>query len=71
MNPVQQTLLSVVVATLPTLAVVSIGILVNNKRADDLKDVFRAEMRRVEESLLHKFAELDDRLIRLENRYGK
>jgi len=30
----------------------------------------RLEIRRVEESLLHKFAELDDRLIRLENRRG-
>ena len=73
--------------------VVLIGILNNNHRLDDFKDLFRAELRRVEdtlhtgarrvedtlrleiqcveESLLHKFAELDDRLIRLENRYGK
>jgi hypothetical protein len=77
-----RTVLSVAVATGPTMLVVLIGILNNNHRLDDFKalfqsdlkrveDTMRLEIRRVEQSLLHKFAELDDRFIRLENRYGK
>ena len=76
------TVLSIALAMLPTTLAVLIGILNSNRRLDDFKDLFQAELRRVEdtlrleirrleESLLHKFAELDDRLIRLDNRYGK
>lgn len=34
----------------------------------DLKDIFQGEMRRMEEMMLAKFAELDTRLTRLEGR---
>jgi hypothetical protein len=62
----------------PTMLAVLIGILNSNHRLDDFKDLFQADLRRVEdtlrldvrrveESLLHKFAELDDRMIRLGN----
>jgi hypothetical protein len=75
------TILSIAIATGPTMLVVLIGILNNNHRLDDFKDLFqsdlkrvkdttRLELRRIEESLLHKFAELNDRLVRLENRFG-
>ncbi len=58
------------VATLP---VVLMGISYNNsrvgdvsKRIDDMRDLLRAEMAKNQSELLHKFAEMDNRLVRLE-----
>lgn len=39
-----------------------------NKRFDDFEKMFDAKLARLEEMMLHKFAELDDRLVRIENR---
>jgi hypothetical protein len=67
MDATQQTVISVAIATVPTMIVVLVGILVNWKITDYLRDRILAEIRRVEDSLLHKFAELDNRIISLEN----
>ena len=64
-----------------TLAVVVVGFLYNNSRISDLRmDVnnrfsdfdrlLDAKLARLEEMMLHKFAELDYRLVRIENRLG-
>jgi hypothetical protein len=64
-----------------TLAVVVVGFLYNNSRITDLRTdmnarfgdfekMFDAKLARLEEIMLHKFAELDDRLVRIENRLG-
>jgi len=64
-----------------TLAVVVVGFLYNNSRISDLRSevnnrfsdfdrLLDAKLARLEEMMLHKFAELDDRLIRIENRLG-
>lgn len=63
---------------LGTLAVVVVGFLYNNSRMNDFRDFFTAllkaeaarndaNVRRMEEMLLGKFAELDSRLSRIEN----
>ncbi len=56
-----------------TLAVVLVRISYNNsrvgdvsKRIDDMRDLLRAEMSNHHSELLHKFAELDNRLVRME-----
>jgi hypothetical protein len=36
----------------------------------DFKKLLTAKSARVQEMMLHKFAELDDRLVRIENRLG-
>jgi hypothetical protein len=41
-----------------------------NNRFGDFEKLFDAKLVRLEEMLLHKFAELDDRLVRIENRLG-
>ncbi len=41
-----------------------------NNRFGDFEKMFDAKLARLEEMMLHKFAELDDRLIRIENRLG-
>ena len=41
-----------------------------NKRFADFEKMFDAKHARLEEMMLHKFAELDDRLVRIENRLG-
>jgi hypothetical protein len=41
-----------------------------NNRLGDFEKIFDAKLARLEEMMLHKFAELDDRLIRIENRLG-
>jgi hypothetical protein len=62
-----------------TLAVVVVGFLYNNSRITDLRTdmnnrfgdfqkLLDAKLARLEEMMLHKFAELDDRLVRIENR---
>jgi hypothetical protein len=64
-----------------TLAVVVVGFLYNNSRITDLRTDMNArfcdfeklidtKLARLEEMMLHKFAELDDRLVRIENRLG-
>lgn len=68
------TVLSIALAMLPTMLAALVGILNSNHRRDDFKDLFQAELRRVEdtvrleirrveESLLRKFAQSDDRFI--------
>jgi hypothetical protein len=41
-----------------------------NNRFGDFEKMFDAKLARLEEMMLHKFAELDDRLIRIESRLG-
>jgi hypothetical protein len=41
-----------------------------NDRLGDFEKMFDAKLVRLEEMMLHKFAELDDRLVRIENRLG-
>jgi hypothetical protein len=41
-----------------------------NHRLGDFEKMFDAKLARLEEMMLHKFAELDDRLVRIENRLG-
>jgi hypothetical protein len=64
-----------------TLAVVVVGFLYNNSRITDLRTdinnrfgdfekLLDAKLARLEEMMLHKFAELDDRLVRIENQLG-
>jgi hypothetical protein len=64
-----------------TLAVVVVGFLYNNSRITDLRSSLEklvgahsqtndANLRRVEGLLLHKFAELDNRLSRMESQLG-
>ena len=64
-----------------TLAVVVVGLLYNNGRITDLRTdmnnrfadfekLLHAKLARLEEMMLHGFAELDDRLVRIENRLG-
>jgi hypothetical protein len=64
-----------------TLAVVVVGFLYNNSRITDLRTdmnnrfgdfqkLLDAKLARLEGMMLQKFAELDDRLVRIENRLG-
>jgi hypothetical protein len=64
-----------------TLAVVVVRFLYNNSRITDLRTdmnnrfgdfekLLDAKLARLEEMMLHKFAELDYRLVRIENRLG-
>jgi hypothetical protein len=41
-----------------------------NNRFGDFEKMFDAKLARLEEMMLHKFAELDGRLVRIENRLG-
>jgi hypothetical protein len=41
-----------------------------NNRFGDFEKLLDAKLARLEEMMLHKFAELDDRLVRIENRLG-
>jgi hypothetical protein len=41
-----------------------------NNRFGEFEKLFDAKLARLEEMMLHKFAELDDRLVRIENRLG-
>jgi hypothetical protein len=41
-----------------------------NNRFSDFDRLLDAKLARLEEMMLHKFAELDDRLVRIENRLG-
>ena len=75
MNEVQ--LLSIALSTVPTMVVVLTGILISNVRLGDVRDLLRAEMKVLEavmeknqSEMLHRFAELDTRLTRIENGLG-
>ncbi len=63
-------LLSVALTTVPTMIVVLIGILLNNSRLNDIKEVLRAEMDKNHSEMLHRFGDLDTRLSRIENGLG-
>jgi hypothetical protein len=77
MNPTQF-YVSVAVVPVTTMIIVLIGVLLNNNtvnnRMNDLKDLIKAHsdrqdssLRRTEDMLLGKFAELDNRLSRIES----
>jgi hypothetical protein len=68
-------------ATLPTMVVVLIGILLNNARLTDVKEALRAEIKLVEANveanmeknhseMLHRFGDLDTRLTRIASGLG-
>jgi cellobiose-specific phosphotransferase system component IIC len=70
-------LLTIALATVPTLLVVAIGILLNNHRLNDVKETLRAEIKAGDAAILSqmatyqmdiisKIAELDNRITRLE-----
>jgi hypothetical protein len=74
-------LLNVALTTIPTMTVVLIGILLNNARLSDVKELLRSEIRSVRDVLdahieknqsemLHRFADLDTRLTRIEGGLG-
>ena len=55
-----------VLTPVATLAVVMVGFLYNNGRLNDLRDMLRAEMSKNQSEMLMKFAELANRLDRIE-----
>ena len=70
-------LLTIALATVPNMLVVAIGILLNNHRLNDVKEVLRAEikagdaailtqMSQFQMDMISKLAELDNRITRLE-----
>lgn len=61
-------LMTIALATIPTFFAVLVGIFINNHRLNDVRDLLRAEMGRNQSELLVKFAEVDHRLNRLEER---
>ena len=75
---------TIALSTVPTMVVVLVGILISNVRLGDVRDLMRAEIKVVEASvkaveasieknhseMLHRFAELDTRLSRIENGLG-
>jgi hypothetical protein len=68
---------TIALSTVPTMVVVLVGILISNVRLGDVRDLLRAEMKAVEagieknhSEMLHRFAELDTRLSRIENGLG-
>jgi hypothetical protein len=88
-------LINLALTTLPTMTVVLIGILINNARLNDVKELLRAEIHVVDErvrgeigrleatiekaeatmeknhsEMLHRFGDLDTRLMRIENGLG-
>jgi hypothetical protein len=63
-------LLSVALTTVPTMIVILIGILLNNARLNDIKEVLRAEMDKNHSEMLHRFGDLDTRLSRIETGLG-
>lgn len=61
-------LVTVALATIPTFLAVLAGISSNNHRLNDVRDLLRAAMSKNQSELLQKFAEMDGRIIRLEER---
>jgi len=61
---------TIALSTVPTMVVVLVGILISNVRLGDVRDLLRAEMDKNHSEMLHRFAELDTRLTRIENGLG-
>ena len=57
---------TVVLSTIPTFVLVLVGLLLNNNRLNDVRDLLRAEMSKNHSEMLHRFADLDTRLSRIE-----
>jgi hypothetical protein len=70
MKPEQLQLIAMAIGPVATLIVVFLGVLFQNRHVDtrigDLKELLRADMRANQSELMVKFAELDNRLSRLE-----
>jgi hypothetical protein len=73
--------LNLALTVIPMMTIVLVGILVNNVRISDLRDsvkseilglrdVLRAEMDKNHSEMLHRFADLDTRMTRIENSLG-
>jgi hypothetical protein len=63
-------LLTIALTYLPTMIVILIGILINNARLTDVKETLRAEMQKNHSELLHRVANLDPLLTRIETTLG-
>jgi hypothetical protein len=70
-------ILAIALSTVPTMVVVLTGVLINNARLNDVRDLLRVEMKLVESGIernhsemLHRFGDLDTRLSRIENALG-
>jgi hypothetical protein len=61
---------TIALSTVPTMVVVLVDILSSNVRLGDVRDLLRAEMDKNHSEMLHRFAELDARLTRIENGLG-
>jgi hypothetical protein len=59
-------LLIVALTTVPTMIVILIGILINNARLNDVKEVLRVEMDKNHSEMLPRFGDLDGHLSRIE-----
>ena len=73
--------LNLALTVIPMMTIVLVGILVSNIRISDLRDsvkseisslrdVLRAEMDKNHSEMLHRFADLDTRMTRIENILG-
>ena len=73
--------LNLALTVIPMMTIVLVGILVSNIRISDLqdsvkseilslRDVLRAEMDKNHSEVLHRFADLDTRMTRIENSLG-
>lgn len=73
--------LNLALTVIPMMTIVLVGILVNNVRISDLRDsvkseisslrdVLRPEMDKNHSEMLHRFADLDTRMTRIENSLG-
>ena len=63
-------LVAIALSTVPTMVVVMPGVLIDNARLNDVRDLLRAEMNRNQSEMLHRFGDLDTRLTRIENGLG-
>jgi hypothetical protein len=70
-------ILAIALSPVPTMVVVLTGVLINNARLNDVRDLLRVEMKLVESGIernhsemLHRFGDLDTRLSRIENALG-
>jgi hypothetical protein len=73
--------LNLALTVIPMMTIVLVGILVNNIRISDLRDsvkseilslrdVLRAQMDKNHSEMLHRFADLDTRMTRIQNSLG-
>ena len=63
--------ISVAVTPATTFVIVMIGVLLNNARLSDLRDLLRAEIAKGHSELLAKFAELDNRIDAVSTRLSR